>query len=87
MARETFYEALLSKRYSKKEFGKLVFRLEEDGPRYHVELRNNFSNPNDVLNKNNSYRIKMVYPGNHEINDPERKKVMLDQFFHNGRKI
>jgi hypothetical protein len=86
MAKETFYEALFSKRYNKDEFGRLVFILEKGGPQYKVIPGEEYSSLKDSI-KNDDYQVRMIFPGNHEITDLVRKRELLEQFFHNGRKI
>jgi hypothetical protein len=86
MAIEKFYDALNSNNYNKEELGRLVFRLEPNGPQFKVIPGDKYSDPRESI-ENNDYRVRMFFPGNHEITNPERKKEMLEQFFHNGRKI
>jgi hypothetical protein len=86
MAKETFYEAVNSNRYEKEEIGKLVFKMEEGGPQYKVVPGDKYSNLRDSIAKDD-FTLRMIIPGNHHITDSQRKKVILEQLFHNGRKI
>jgi hypothetical protein len=86
MAKETFYEAVDSNRYKKEDIGKLVFKREEGGPQYKVVPGDKYSDPRDSI-ENDDFTLRMIIPANHNITDPQRKKVILEQLFHNGKKI
>ena len=86
MAIEKFYDALNSDNYDKEELGRLVFMLEANGPRYEVILGEKYSTAKESI-ENDDYRVRMFFPINKNITNLQRRKEMLEHFFHNGRKI
>jgi hypothetical protein len=86
MTKKSFYEILNSNEYSIEALQSLAFRMDINGPQYHVVFGKKYPNPKDSI-ENDDFKLKMFTPITQEITNTELKKTFLERFINHHKDL